>query len=368
MILVLESILKVVLLSGASSIHTIRWVNALAENGLDVYLISQHKPIEVLNSKVNFYEFPCKGMLGYYLYANKVRRLIEKINPDIINAHYASGYGTLARLVNIRPLLLSVWGSDVYSFPGRSFLHKSLVIKNLKFADRVASTSAAMAQQTNSLLNEKLYNIALTPFGVEFDSFKNIRYKNNSNEIIIGTIKGLEQVYGIDILIKAFSVLVGKLQQQNSTKKVFLEIVGKGSKEDELKALVRELNLEDKVIFSGRIEYKYVPDKLATFDIFVALSRVESFGVAVVEAHAARRPVVVSDVGGLPEVVANNISGFVVPCEDIEETSNKLEILVNNYDLRREMGEAGFNNALEKYSWDKNVQKMIDLYVEVING
>ncbi len=358
--------MKVVLLSGASSIHTIRWANALAEKGVNVHLISQHKPLESLNSKVSFYELPYKGMLGYYLYMKKVKDLIRKINPDIVNAHYASGYATLARLVGFHPTLLSVWGSDVYAFPNKSFLHKQLVVKNLKFADRIASTSLAMAEQINSLLPIKSNDIAITPFGVEFCKFENIEYKKDSNEIIIGTIKGLENQYGIDILIKSFALLNKKLLKHNSQKKIFLEIVGAGSKESELKALVKELKLDNKIKFLGRIDHKYVPEKLKSFDIFVALSRFESFGVAVVEAHAARRPVIVSNVGGLPEVVTNNVTGFVIPYEDIVEASNKLEKLVNDYDLRQKLGEAGFNNALNKYSWDRNVQTMIDLYVEMI--
>lgn len=360
--------MKVVLLSGASSIHTIRWANSLAEKGVDVYLISQHKPLESLDPKVNFFELPYKGMLGYYLYARNVRKIVSEIKPDIVNAHYVSGYATLARLINFHPTLLSVWGSDVYSFPKKSFLHKSLVIKNLKFADKVASTSFAMAEQTNSLLVKKIDDIAITPFGVEFDKFKNIEYKSDSDEIIIGTIKGLEYQYGIDILIRSFALLNERMLKKNSAKRVFLEIVGQGSKEDELKTLVKELNLEDKVKFLGRIQHALVPHKLQSFDIFVALSRVESFGVAVVEAHAACRPVVVSDVGGLPEVVTNKVNGFVVPCENVDETCNKLEELINDYDLRKAMGEAGSKNALNKYSWEKNVQTMIDLYAELIKN
>ncbi|MDM1765538.1 MULTISPECIES: glycosyltransferase [unclassified Acinetobacter] len=358
--------MKIVLLSGASSIHTIRWSNALANKNVDVHLISQHEPLEDLNPKVKFYKLPYKGMLGYYIHASKVRKLISIIKPDLVNVHYASGYATLARLAKCYPTILSVWGSDVYDFPMKSFLHKSVVVKNLKYADRVASTSLAMAEQTNSLLSKKLDNIAITPFGVDFSQFQDIHYKLDSNEILIGTIKGLEDKYGIDILIKAFALLTERLEKQKSERQIFLEIVGEGPKENHLKALVKELNLEDKIKFSGRIEHKFVPKKLETFDIFAALSRVESFGVAVVEAHAARRPVIVSNVGGLPEVVTNGINGFVVECEDINNTCDMLEKLVIDYSLRKSMGDAGFQNALEKYSWNVNVDMMINLYSETL--
>lgn len=360
--------MKILLLSGASSIHTIRWANALADKNIDIHLVSQHKPVEELNSKVNLYLLPNKGMLGYYIYASKVKKLIKQINPDLINAHYASGYATLARLSNFHPCLLSVWGSDVYDFPKKSFIHKNLVIKNLVYADKVASTSIAMANQTNSLLPNNSLDIAITPFGVDFNNFKNIKYKEDSNKIIIGTIKGLETKYGIDILINAFSLLNKNLISINYPKEVFLQIAGNGPEENNLKQLVKDLKLEEKIQFLGRIEHDLVPNTLKLFDIFVALSRIESFGVAVVEAQAAFLPTVVSNVGGLPEVVENTVSGYVVQCENIEQTASKLMQLINDHSLRKSMGEAGFKNASQKYNWNNNVQTMIDLYSDTIKN
>ena len=143
--------MRVVLLAGANSIHTIRWANGLKAAGLDVYLISQHPLMHQLNEGIHYYELPNRGVLGYFLIVSQVKKLLLDIKPDIVNAHYASGYGTTARLVNYHPYVLSVWGSDIYLFPKKSFIHHWLVKKNLLAADAIASTSHCMDLETNKL-------------------------------------------------------------------------------------------------------------------------------------------------------------------------------------------------------------------------
>lgn len=133
--------MKILLLSGASSIHTIRWANGLAEIGHEVHLVTQQLPIEPLSKKVTVHQFKNRGIVGYYLLARAVKKIIKNIQPDVLNAHYASGYGTTARLVNWHPYVLSVWGADVYEFPDKSVIHRNLIKKNVLAADLVASTS-----------------------------------------------------------------------------------------------------------------------------------------------------------------------------------------------------------------------------------
>src|SRR5690606_8160176 len=118
-------------------IHTIRWANGFSEAGLKVHLITQHTLIEPVHSDVEVTQFPFRGNVGYFLMAPRVRAILKATKPDLLNAHYASGYGTTARLSGFRPLALSVWGSDVYDMPRQSFLHRRLLVGNLKSADSV---------------------------------------------------------------------------------------------------------------------------------------------------------------------------------------------------------------------------------------
>lgn len=357
--------MKIVLLSAASSIHTVRWANGLSEAGHEVFVISQHENIDPFLPSVSVYTFPFRGVLGYFTIVPAVRKLLKKIQPDIVNAHYASGYGTTARLVGQHPWILSVWGSDVYDFPHKSPLHKWLVKKNLRAADRVVSTSHCMAEQTRTLTPE-MKDITITPFGVDLSAYQSIDIgsEKQTEKIIIGTVKTMKPIYGIDTLIEAFAILLNSLQSKSEvdTKKLELRLVGGGEQTAELIALSEKLGIADHVNFIGQVPHTSVPQELACLDIYVALSRSESFGVAIIEAGAAGRPVVVSDAGGLPEVTIDGVTGLVVPREDPSAAAAALEKLVLDCNLRKEMGYAGKIHVAKNYSWSACIKTMLEVY------
>lgn len=134
-----------------------------------------------------------------------------------------------------------------------------------------------------------------------------------------------------------------------------------------MQALTTELGVADNVQFLGWVENNEVPALLNTFDIYVAPSTLdsESFGVAIVEASACNLPVIVTNVGGLPEVVINEVTGIVVEPDNVELLCAAIEKLLINPALRHEMGEAGRENVLTKYEWDFCVRKMVDIYSNV---
>jgi glycosyltransferase involved in cell wall biosynthesis len=366
-----EVILKVVLLSGASSIHTIRWANGLNEAGQEVHVISQHEACDPFNLGVQVHQFPFRGTLGYFTMVPSVKKLLKQLQPDIVNAHYASGYATTARLAGHRPWLLSVWGSDVYDFPYKSPLHKWLVKINLLAADAVASTSHCMAEQTLSLA-PGLADIHITPFGVDMMAYEAIEpvAAQAQQSLIIGTVKTMASTYGIDTLIQAFALLVKQLgeKQPGLAEKLQLRLVGGGPQTMDYKALAAQLGIVEKVSFVGRVPHDQVPQELAKLDIYVALSRQESFGVAIIEAGAAGRPVVVSDAGGLPEVTLQDKTGLVVPRENPQAAADAMQQLVLDPQLRHRFGVAGKQHVAETYSWPACVQQMVDVFQQVIKN
>lgn len=363
--------MKIVLLSGASSIHTIRWANGLNTAGHEVHVISQHEPCDPLDDGVVLHQLPLSGTLGYFIMVPAVKKLLKKIQPDIVNAHYASGYATTARFVGYKPWLLSVWGSDVYDFPHTSPLHKWLVRTNLYAANAVASTSLCMAEEARKLA-PKLTDIAITPFGVDMQAYADIKpvVAENAEQIVVGTVKSMASKYGIDTLIDAFALLHKKLANTKPeiANKLVLRLVGDGPSTNEYKQQVSKLGIENKVEFVGRVPHTEVPNELAKLDIYVALSRLdsESFGVAIIEAGAAGRPVVVSDAGGLPEVTLQNKTGLIVPREDPQAAADAIEKLVLNPELRRELGLAGRKHVATTYDWPACVNAMINVYEKVI--
>lgn len=357
--------MKLVILAGANSIHTVKWANGLQNSGIQVYLISQHPLMHQLDPKVEYYEIKNQGILGYFTMVAKVKNLLKKINPDVVNAHYASGYGTTARLIGFHPYLLSVWGSDIFLFPKKSFLHKYLVKKNLIKADIVASTSYCMASETKSLVILKK-EIEITPFGVDEKIFFNNRTYQlngflNKDKIIIGTVKLLKHVYGIDILISSFALLHQRLSSENPdlASMLYLTIVGGGGQLAELQALVESFNLSDRVEFMGQVSHDQVPLELAKFDIYMALSRSESFGVAVLEAGLNQCPVIVSNVGGLPELVIDHHTGIIVESENPKQAANAMYELITQPKLLATYGKNAQAHVLKNYTWTASINKML---------
>lgn len=365
--------MKIALLSGASSIHTIRWANGLHAAGHEVHVITQHPAIDPFAEGVAVHQFPFLGVFGYFTIVPAVRKLLAGLNPDVVNAHYASGYATTARLVGFHPWLLSVWGSDVYDFPYKSSLHKWLVKNNLMAADQVASTSHCMAKQTRTLAPE-LPGLAITPFGVDLSAYKDITPEpaQPKPKLVIGTVKTMKPKYGIDTLIESFALLLKRLNADDweDIPELELRLVGGGKQIPDLKLLARRLGVEDKVNFVGHVSHTQVPQELAELDVYVALSRLdsESFGVAIIEASAAGRPVVVSDAGGLPEVTIDGETGFVVPRENPEAASSALEQLVMDAELRHRMGKAGQRHVAQHYSWSACVNTMLGIYQNTIDN
>lgn len=362
-------IMEIIILASVNSIHALRWANALSRRGHKLHFISSHDGKEKLNSNIKFHKLRYSSPGGYFLNLMSLKELMKQINPDILHAHYASGYGTLGRLSGFSPYVLSVWGSDVYDFPKKSPFHRLLIEKNLCAADWVCSTSQVMAKHTLSLC-PKITNLSVTPFGIDVNKFApSLACNNLSSAITIGTVKTLTPVYGIDILIKAFAqarrtVATSSPKLANNLR---LLIVGDGSERKKLELLAKDVGIKDITNFTGCVSHIEVPAYMNQLDIYVAVSRLESFGVAVLEASACRLPVIVSNIGGLPEVVLNEITGIIVERENIQATANALVRLIEDSTLRDRMGKAGRKYVIEQYEWEENVTRMEKVYEQVLN-
>ena len=360
--------MKVAFLAGQNSLHTVRWVNAMVEKVEELHLLTMHQPSDPIDRRVKIYNLSNLGLPGYFLNVGRVRQLLAEIKPDLFHVHYASGYGTLGRLSGFHPLLLSVWGSDVYDFPAKSSLHRALVAANLRSADWVASTSKVMAEQTRSLCAD-LDRLSITPFGIDVDKFSP-RPQQDSNYLTIGTVKKLMPKYGIDILIKAFAKAREKAiaNYPELADKLRLILVGDGFQRKELEALAKKLEVDRVTTFVGAVPHEEVPNYLNQMDIYVAASRLdsESFGVAVLEASACGLPVVVSDVGGLPEVVEDGVTGYIVPKENVFATATAIGKFISNPTERDRLGQAGRKLVLEHYVWSENVDLMYGVYEKLL--
>lgn len=355
--------MKVVILAPANVIHTQRWVEGLDARGLDLVLVTQHSiGLWRAPDRVRVVTLPFRGSTGYFFNVPTLRHVLRSEQPDLLNVHYASGYGTTGALAGFHPWLLSVWGSDVYDFPNEGWLKGWWLRRNLRRADAVASTSMAMATQVRKLA-PALEAVAVTPFGIDTARFAPAPLAHHG--LVIGTVKKLEPKYGVDVLLRAFARLVADV---NSQTPLSLELVGEGSQRAELEQLAAALGIGQQVRFVGAVPHAEVPHWLNRFDIYVAVSRLdsESFGVAVLEASACSVPVVVSDAGGLPEVVIDGVSGLVVARENANALADALRRLIASAELRRSMGKAGRERVQRCYEWQGSVDGMLTCFESVV--
>lgn len=362
--------MKVLILGDHKSSHIIKWVTSLNKRGIMISIFS-------LNSgNLNDYEsFPDIEIIrpfkasGSTSLTDKVKYLtaipllkksIKRILPDIVHAHYATSYGLLGAQTAKKNFVLSVWGDDVFVFPKSNPFNRWVFKRNLSKANRILSTSHIMAKEIKKYTTK---SVVVTPFGIDLSIFKPSSAQKETNIITIGTVKTMAEKYGIQYLIEAFSILYSKYGND-----IRLLLVGGGPSIEVYKEKVKELDIERVVEFTNYIPYSRVHEFQQKLDISVSLSISdgESFGVAIVEASACSLPVVVSNVGGLPEVVEDGVTGIVVEPRNAESAATAIEKLILDQDLRHKMGKKGRERVQKLYDWKKNVTQMISIYDELV--
>ena len=279
--------------------------------GCDVHLafLPEHSPaLHDLDPRIVLHPLPGRGQAAYFTQAGAVRRLWRRLRPDVVNAHYASGYGTLLRVARLRPSVLSAWGSDVFEFPDRGRWQHLLVDGNLRFPDAVTSSSEVMARRIGEVTSGRV-SARVIPFGVDLGVFRPGEERAAGSPIRFGIVKTLEPVYRIDVIVQAFAAYLRSAGAPPAT----LDIYGGGYLAADLRALTADLGVSADVTFHGPIPHADVPAALRALDVFVLASDTESFGVAAIEAMASGVPVIASDCPGFVEVLDAGRYGVLFP-------------------------------------------------------
>ena len=353
---------RLTLLANAASSHTQKWALELAKRGWHIDIFS-FLSAEIPDVTVHLIPKLLGGKADAILRSRWVRKRLAEIQPDIVHAHYATSFGLLGGLSGRHPLVISAWGSDIFSFPRTSVLHGALLRWILKQADQLCSTSQIMAQEmllyTTSNLQRK---IAIIPFGVDVERFSPPTSSLKTEQVVFGVAKHLHAVYGLDLLIQAFAQVYSRHHG-----KVRLRIAGDGPEKENLVRLTHEHQVEEAVEWVGHLPNTEVADFYRSLDVVVVPSRKESFGVTAVEGAACGLPVIGSRIEGLPEVIIDGKTGILVPPENALKLSEAMELLLLDPKQREQMGEAGRRFVLEKYDWQKNVTQMERIYRALLN-
>ena len=151
-------------------------------------------------------------------------------------------------------------------------------------------------------------------------------------------------------------------------KEVKYVVVGTGEYEEHLHSLVRDLSLEDRIIFAGRVSMEELPEFYAAADLFVlpSISRLEAFGIVALEALASGVPVVVSDIPGVRDVIIEGRHGLLGEPMKPEDIAGKIRTILENPEMAKKMGEQGRKIVEEKYTWEKVAEQIEEVYKDII--
>ncbi len=352
--------MKVCFISEAESIHTQRWTSSLAQAGCDIHLISSS--VEEIPD-VSVHRMPIYSPMPWQQIINnlRIRKLIKELEPDVTHLFGLFALSSLGAMFLIRGLknsVASVWGSDVVTVNNGETCKQRLIKKYLlNRVDRILANSEYLASETVKYLNS-LREIDVVPWGVDIAKFLFVDREKEKRLIHVGFAKRLHLLSGPDILLKAF-----QYARDRCSRKIMLKIAGDGPMEAQLKQDAVQMGLADSIEWAGWLgDPEAVRKFYGSIDVFVMPSRRESLGVSAIEAAASGLPVVASRFGGIPEIVVHGETGLLIDPEDIEGFGKAIVSLVENENLRREMGIKGRKRVEERFDWRSSIKMMTDIY------
>jgi glycosyltransferase involved in cell wall biosynthesis len=332
------------------------------------YSIGQHpKGIRVykVNSwRKSIHDCGLFGALSFVVLAAPIfLKLLRKNNYQAVHYFFSMPTGLLSLLTRKkqnRQSIISLRGSDV---PGYDPYNKTLQIlhKILKPVTKMIwSRADSVIAVTNSLKEEAQktcgdIEIKVLPNGVEEHFFKMPKEKTSRSKCVFITVSRLIERKGIGFILRALKKV--------ELEEIELRIIGDGSYKSELKKMVNDFGMKNRVHFLGFVPSPEIPKLLAEADVFILPSLAEAFGNVFAEAMAAGLPIIATDQGGIADLVKKE-GGILVPIDsDLERSiSVAMATLIANPDLRNKMGKYNSVIMQKDYRWENIAKRYIQVY------
>ena len=375
--------------SGGMNIYILEMVKRLAARGITVDVFTRHHDsldpqIVTLAPGARLVHLPAgapsldKNSVYELLpiFAAQMRRfcIINRLSFDLISTHY-----WLSGLVGMR--LASEWDvPHVTSFHTMAEMKRRGRPEELEISQRDASESEIARAAASVVVwtdDEKEAvvnycgvdsdNVSVIPPGVDLSRFHPMSQRQSRDYLGYGPEKNilfvgrLEPLKGIDNLFRAVASL-------ENLKFISLSVVGGDGNSQEktrLEALVKKMRLNQTVHFLGPIPQEELPIHYNAADVCVLPSYYESFGLAALEAAACGKPVVASEVGGLPAIVNDGVTGYLVPPKRMDVIAERLCELLEDDLLRVHMGTAARIHA-ESLGWDSSADSLLRCFRELV--
>lgn len=362
---------------GGSGVVATELGMALAERGHHVHFITYKQPVRLdfISNDIHFHEvfveeYPLFQFQPYELaLSSKMVEVVEMYDLEILHVHYAIPHAYAAYMakqmlkekgVDIK-VVTTLHGTDI-TLVGSHPNYKTAVEFSINNSDVVTTVSESLKKDTLRLFNITK-NIKVIHNFIDFEQYPEIDSKEclrhtiaNENERIITHISNLRPVKRASDVINIFY----KIQKEIPSK---LLLVGEGPDREKIECQVKNLGMLDKVLFMGNSSE--VNKLLCYSDLFLLPSETESFGLAALEAMAARTPIISTNSGGLPEVNINGVTGFLSDVGDTDDMAKNGIYILKDLDRLQQFKQNALHQA-KQFRLQNILPDYKEVYREVI--
>jgi L-malate glycosyltransferase len=330
----------------------------LAARGHDIHFISYAPPIRMntADPHIHFHEvevtsYPLFDHAPYALaLSTKMLEVFEHEALDLLHVHYAIPHSVSAMLARSMaaprrlPFITTLHGTDI-TLVGSNRSYLPITKFSIEQSDGVTAISTYLQQQTVRDFDIKR-PIEVIPNFVNCDLYArnpDLKLKAKwapNGEPILMHLSNFRPVKRVTDCIEIFAMVREKMPAK-------LVMIGDGPDRGAAEYLARKKKIHKEVIFLGKQDQVY--QKLATADLFLLPSELESFGLAALEAMACEVPVIASNTGGVPEVIEHGVDGFLIEPGDVKTAGKYAIELLSRPDRGREMGQRARLNAKAKF-------------------
>jgi len=334
--------MKILTLADGRAFHTVRFQSEVIKQGHELILASLERgdTVDILLRKKSV-----SNSLNYFFVNRQIKDLVRKIDPDIVNPHFASGYGfsvAVSRVWKKKPVVLHCLGSDILISPRKSIAHKRRVIYALEKAGTIFGDSSYLLEQIKKL--SRTQNLHLIPWGVErevLDSFsKRIgRGYHIKKPYRILVPRPHERVYNNKFIIDSLADPINRGE-------IKITFPAWGDFFDQFKKYATKLCPEGKVAYYRKMPRREYKEFLKDHDIYLSAALSDSAPASLIEAMACGMVPIVSRIPGVNDWITEK-SGLMFDPQDPESLSSlfktleKLDLeplLKSNHDLVRTRG------------------------------